>query len=88
MKYYPVHSGYPPYTRVNPAIEAAFAEHGRGGVQMPPKVYVTLVENGDFRTMPAYIPALGIAGVKADEPEQPLDLCATNPVQQDAEFGG
>ena len=64
MKYYPVHSGYPPYTRVNPAIEAAFAEHGRGGVQMPPKVYVTLVENGDFRTMPAYIPALGIAGVK------------------------
>lgn len=64
MRYYPVHSGYPPYTRVNPAIEAAFAEHGRGGVQMPPKVYVTLVGNGDFRTMPAYIPALGVAGVK------------------------
>ena len=64
MKYYPVHSGYPPYTRVNPAIEAVFAEHGRGGVRMPSKVYVGLVENGDFRTMPAYIPALGIAGVK------------------------
>lgn len=64
MKYYPVHSGYPPYTRVNSAVEAAFAEHGRGNVQMPPKVYVTLVENGDFRTMPAYLPALGIAGVK------------------------
>ncbi len=64
MRYYPVHSGYPPYTRVNPAIEAAFAEHGRGGIQMPPKIYVTLVESGDFRTMPAYIPALGIAGVK------------------------
>ncbi len=64
MKYYPVHSGYPPYTRVNQAVEAAFAEHGRGNVQMPPKVYVTLVENGDFRTMPAYLPALGIAGVK------------------------
>ena len=64
MRYYPVHSGYPPYTRVNPAIEAAFAEHGRGGVQMPPKVYVTLVGNGDFRTMPAYIPAFGVAGVK------------------------
>jgi len=64
MRYYPVHSGYPPYTRVNQAIEAAFAEHGRGGVRMPSKVYVGLVENGDFRTMPAYMPALGIAGVK------------------------
>ncbi len=64
MKYYPVHAGYPPYAEVNPAIEAAFAEHGRGNVQMPPKVYVTLVENGDFRTMPAYLPARGIAGVK------------------------
>ncbi|MDK2891103.1 MAG: alanine dehydrogenase [Methanoculleus sp.] len=64
MKYYPVHSGYPPYAGVNSAIEAAFAEHGRGNVQMPPKVYVTFVESGDFRTMPAYLPALGIAGVK------------------------
>lgn len=64
MKYYPVHAGYPSYAEVNPAIEAAFAEHGRGGVQMPPKVYVTFVENGDFRTMPAYLPAQGIAGVK------------------------
>ena len=64
MRYYPVHSGYPPYTRVNQAIETAFAEHGRGGVRMPSKVYVGLVENGDFRTMPAYMPALGIAGVK------------------------
>jgi len=64
VKYYPVHAGYPSYAEVNPAIEAAFAEHGRGGVQMPPKVYVTFVENGDFRTMPAYLPAQGIAGVK------------------------
>ncbi len=48
---------------VNRAVEAAFADHGRGQVQMPPKVYVTLPE-GDFRTMPAYIPSLGIAGVK------------------------
>jgi alanine dehydrogenase len=64
MKYYPVRSGYPPYAAVNPAIEAAFAEHGRGNVQMPPKVYVTFVEEGDFRTMPAYLPASGIAGVK------------------------
>jgi len=30
---------------------------------MPPKVYITLPE-GDFRTMPAYLPSLAIAGVK------------------------
>lgn len=48
---------------VNRAVESAFADHGRGEVQMPPKVYITLPE-GDFRTMPAYIPSLGIAGVK------------------------
>lgn len=64
MKYYPVHSGYPSYTGVNRVIEAAFAEHGRGNVQMPPKVYVTFGKTGDFRTMPAYLPAAGIAGVK------------------------
>ena len=48
---------------VNTAIETAFADHGRGRVQMPPKVYVTLPE-GDFRTMPAYLPSLSLAGVK------------------------
>jgi alanine dehydrogenase len=48
---------------VNRAVEAAFADHGRGLVQMPPKVYVTL-PSGDFRTMPAYLPSLDIAGVK------------------------
>lgn len=30
---------------------------------MPPKMYITLPQ-GDFRTMPAYLPSLGIAGVK------------------------
>jgi alanine dehydrogenase len=64
VKYYPVHSGYPPYARVNRVIESAFAEHGRGNVQMPSKVYVTFGKTGDFRTMPAYLPAAGIAGVK------------------------
>lgn len=64
MNYYPVHSGYPSYATVNAAIEAVFVEHARGNVQMPPKVYVTFVKTGDFRTMPAYLPALGIAGVK------------------------
>jgi alanine dehydrogenase len=48
---------------VNRAIESAFADHGYGLVQMPPKVYVTL-PGGDFRTMPAYLPSLKIAGVK------------------------
>jgi alanine dehydrogenase len=48
---------------VNRAVEAAFADHGRGEVQQPPKLYVTLPE-GDFRTMPAYLPSLSIAGVK------------------------
>ena len=49
--------------QVNMAVESAFADHGRGLVQMPPKIYVTLPE-GDFRTMPAYLPSLSIAGVK------------------------
>lgn len=48
---------------VNMAVESAFADHGRGLVQMPPKVYITLPD-GDFRTMPAYLPSLSIAGVK------------------------
>ena len=48
---------------VNRAIEAAFTDHGRGVVQMPPKMYITLPE-GDFRTMPAYLPSLSLAGVK------------------------
>ncbi len=64
MRYYPVHSGYPSYPETNKAIEAAFAEHGRGEARMPPKVYVEFVESGDFRTMPAYLPALGLAGAK------------------------
>ncbi|MDD1705709.1 MAG: ornithine cyclodeaminase family protein [Methanoregulaceae archaeon] len=48
---------------VNTAVEEAFAEYGRGRVQMPPKIYVTF-DHGDFRTMPAYIPSLSLAGVK------------------------
>ncbi|MDD1656433.1 MAG: ornithine cyclodeaminase family protein [Methanomicrobiales archaeon] len=51
------------YREVNRAIEAIFREHGEGRVQMPPKVYITFPK-GDFRTMPAYLPALDIAGVK------------------------
>ena len=46
-----------------PAVEAAFAAHGRGDVLMPPKLYLPLPKHrGDFRAMPAYFD--GAAGVK------------------------
>jgi alanine dehydrogenase len=63
MKYYPRPESGLDIHEVNLAVEAAFREHGMGNVQMPPKVYVTL-PNGDFRTMPAYIPAGQLAGIK------------------------
>lgn len=63
MRYYPDPARNIDISRVNRVIEEAFAEHARGRVQMPPKIYVTL-EKGDFRTMPGYIPSLRIAGVK------------------------
>ena len=44
-------------------LNLPFAEHGRGNVQMPPKVYITF-PTGDFRTMPAYIPSAKMAGIK------------------------
>ncbi len=48
---------------VTQIIEEIFVEHANGRVSMPPKIYVTF-PHGDFRTMPAYAPSLGIAGVK------------------------
>lgn len=46
-----------------PAVEAAFAAHGRGEAVMPPKLYLPLPEYaGDFRAMPASF--AGSAGVK------------------------
>jgi alanine dehydrogenase len=63
MKYYPDASGSLTYQEVNSAIEEVFAEHGRGNVRMPPKIYITFPE-GDFRTMPASIPGMNLAGVK------------------------
>ncbi len=63
MHYYPNPAEGLDIPAVNAAIEEAFAEHGRGNVQMPPKVYITF-DHGDFRTMPAYIPSLDIGGVK------------------------
>lgn len=63
MRYYPEPEKNLSLAAVNAAVERAFADHGNGLVQMPPKVYVTL-PSGDFRTMPAYLPSLDIAGVK------------------------
>lgn len=63
MQYYPRPEAGLDLSRVNEAVEAAFAAFARGETEMPPKIYVTL-PGGDFRTMPAYIPALGLAGVK------------------------
>jgi len=63
MRYYPEPEKNLGLAEVNAAVEAAFADHGKGLVQMPPKVYVTLPA-GDFRTMPAYLPTQNIAGVK------------------------
>ncbi len=46
-----------------PAVERAFAAHGRGEAIMPAKVYLPLEDfGGDFRAMPAYFE--GSAGVK------------------------
>ena len=76
MQYFPDPDRGLDIALVNSAVESAFADHGRGHVQMPPKMYVTLPA-GDFRTMPAYIPSLSIAGVKVvnvhpDNPKQGL----------------
>lgn len=54
------------------ACEQAFAAHGRGETEMPPKVYLGLAHHdGDFRAMPAYVE--GAAGVKwvNSHPENP-----------------
>lgn len=45
------------------AVEEAFRSKGMGEVQMPPKLYVTF-PNGDFRSMPCYVPNLGLGCVK------------------------
>jgi len=63
MQYFPDALGNLNIAEINRAVESAFADHGRGLVRMPPKMYVTL-PTGDFRTMPAYLPSLSIAVVK------------------------
>jgi alanine dehydrogenase len=63
MKYYTSTDKGLDLKEVNRAVEQAFVDHGKDLVQMSPKMYVTLPQ-GDFRTMPAHLPSLGIAGVK------------------------
>ncbi len=63
MRYYSAPAADLNLQAVNDVIDEAFAEHARGSIQMPPKVYIDF-PTGDFRTMPAYIPSLEIAGVK------------------------
>jgi len=47
-------------------VEQAFRLYGQGKVQMPPKSYLYFTEySGDLRCMPAYIPELKAAGIKA-----------------------
>ncbi|HEX2897925.1 MAG TPA: ornithine cyclodeaminase family protein [candidate division Zixibacteria bacterium] len=48
------------------ATEDAFRYYGKGKAQMPPKSYLYFEDYfGDLRCMPAYIPELGAAGIKA-----------------------
>jgi alanine dehydrogenase len=63
MQYYPAPEERIEMGALIEAVRSAFRDHGRGLCQMPPKTYVTL-PGGDFRTMPSYLPGLGIAGVK------------------------
>jgi alanine dehydrogenase len=48
------------------SVEKAFRLYGQGKIQMPPKTFLEFPEyNGDTRNHSAYIPELGIAGIKA-----------------------
>jgi alanine dehydrogenase len=55
-----------------PAVERAFAAHGRGEALMPPKLYLPLEKySGDFRAMPSYMgDAAGVKWVNM-HPENP-----------------
>jgi alanine dehydrogenase len=45
-------------------IEAAFKAHARGEVVMPPKIYLPLPDQSDFRAMPAYLAHPPSCGIK------------------------
>lgn len=46
------------------AVEQVFGEYAKGGIEMPPKIYLDIPGHGDFRAMPAYVPSIETAGMK------------------------
>jgi ornithine cyclodeaminase/alanine dehydrogenase len=53
-----------PLADVFAAVEAAFVEHGKGAVEMPPKIGLHTRPGTFIHAMPAFIPALGACGMK------------------------
>src|SRR5262245_43977180 len=53
-----------PRENVFAAIEKAFVEHGKGNVEVPPKLGVDTRPRTFDHDMPAYVPALGLCGMK------------------------
>src|SRR5262249_40898541 len=53
-----------PLESVFAAIERAFIEHGKGSVEMPPKIGLHPHPGTFIHAMPAYIPALHACGMK------------------------
>ena len=53
-----------PMTRIIEAVENMFAEKGRGRTEMPPKPGIHPTSDGFIHAMPAYVPAVGAAGMK------------------------
>ncbi len=53
-----------PMPEVLDALEQAFREKGEGRVEMPPKPGIHPLPDAFIHAMPAYIPALGSAGIK------------------------
>lgn len=75
------------------AVETAFAEKGRGQVEMPPKPGIHPGQGDNFiHAMPAYIPALASAGIKwvagfPDNPQQGLPYISGLLIFNDAATG-
>ena len=75
------------------AVEHAFAQHGLGMVQMPPKSYLYYpAHNGDLRTMPAFLEADDITGVKMvtvhpDNPQKGLPTVMATVILNSTETG-
>jgi len=53
-----------PLEKIFGAVEKAFVEHGKGNIEMPPKIGVHPRAGTFIHAMPAYVPALGVCGMK------------------------